>query len=123
MNLPSSPQIPAIEFPVVIVGAGPTGLMLANLLGMQGIKTLVIERSSNTVGEPRAVTIDDESLRTTQAAGLIGEVIQRVVQGYGVHYFSWRGKEFARIEPQGIEHGYPKRNAFRQQVLDRKSVV
>ena len=117
MNLPTSRQIPAIEFPVVIVGAGPTGLMLANLLGMQGIKTLVIERSSNTVGEPRAVTIDDESLRTTQAAGLIGEVIQRVVQGYGVHYFSWRGKEFARIEPQGMDHGYAKRNAFRQQVL------
>lgn len=117
MNLPTSRQTPAVDFPVVIIGAGPTGLMLANLLGMQGIKALVIERSSNTVGEPRAVTIDDESLRTTQAAGLIDAVIQRVVQGYGVHYFSWRDKEFARIEPQSMEHGYPKRNAFRQQVL------
>lgn len=111
------PQADDSHFPVVIVGAGPTGLMLANLLGVQGIRTLVIERSTNTVGEPRAVTIDDESLRTAQSAGLIGEVIKRVVQGYGVHYFSWRNKEFARIEPQGMEHGYPKRNAFRQQIL------
>ncbi|HEY3046121.1 MAG TPA: bifunctional 3-(3-hydroxy-phenyl)propionate/3-hydroxycinnamic acid hydroxylase [Polaromonas sp.] len=105
------------HFPVVIVGAGPTGLMLANLLGIQGIKTLVIERNTNTVGEPRAVTIDDESLRTVQATGLIGEVLPHVVQGYGVHYYSWRDKEFARIEPNVMEHGFPKRNAFRQQVL------
>lgn len=106
-----------MHFPVVIVGAGPTGLVLANLLGQQGIRTLVIERSTNTVGEPRAVTIDDESLRTVQAAGLIGEVLPQVVQGYGVHYYSWRDKEFARIEPQSQEYGFPKRNAFRQQLL------
>ncbi|SDO84454.1 3-(3-hydroxy-phenyl)propionate hydroxylase [Rhodoferax sp. OV413] len=105
------------HFPVAIVGAGPTGLMLANLLGQQGIRTLVIERSTNTVGEPRAVTIDDESLRTVQATGLIHEVLPQVVQGYGVHYYSWRDKEFARIEPQSQEYGFPKRNAFRQQLL------
>lgn len=118
-SVPSTPSGLAGEthFPVVIVGAGPTGLMLANLLGIYGIRALVIERSTNTVGEPRAVTIDDESLRTVQATGLIGEVLPHVVQGYGVHYYSWRGKEFARIEPSAMEHGFPKRNAFRQQVL------
>lgn len=105
------------HFPVVIVGAGPTGLMLANLLGLQGISTLVVERNAGTVGEPRAVTIDDESLRTIQAAGLLDEVLPQVVQGYGVHYHSWRGKEFARIEPKSQEYGFPKRNAFRQQLL------
>ncbi|MES2283212.1 MAG: bifunctional 3-(3-hydroxy-phenyl)propionate/3-hydroxycinnamic acid hydroxylase [Pseudomonadota bacterium] len=105
------------HFPVVIIGAGPTGLMLANLLGVQGIQTLVIERSTSTVGEPRAVTIDDESLRTVQATGLINAVLPSVVQGYGVHYYSWRNREFARIEPSSMENGFPKRNAFRQQVL------
>ena len=105
------------HLPVVIVGAGATGLILANLLGVYGVKALVIKRSKNTVGEPRAVTIDDESLRTVQACGLIGEVLPRVVQGYGVHYYSWRGEEFACIEPSVMEHGFPKRNAFRQQVL------
>lgn len=105
------------HFPVVIIGAGPTGLMLANLLGMQGIEALVIERNTGTVGEPRAVTIDDESLRTVQATGLIAGVLPHVVQGYGVHYYSWRNKVFARIEPNAMEHGFPKRNAFRQQLL------
>nr|WP_315430936.1 bifunctional 3-(3-hydroxy-phenyl)propionate/3-hydroxycinnamic acid hydroxylase [uncultured Albidiferax sp.] len=119
--LPQSALPPAMadetHFPVVIVGAGPTGLILANLLGQQGVKTLVIERNTSTVGEPRAVTIDDESLRTVQACGLIAEVLPHVVQGYGVHYYSWRSKEFARIEPQTNEYGFSKRNAFRQQVL------
>lgn len=115
--LPLAGQAHAGHFPVVIAGAGPTGLMLANLLGMQGIKALVVERSTNTVGEPRAVSIDDESLRTVQAAGLISEVLPHVVQGYGVHYYSWRNKEFARIEPDAMDNGFPKRNAFRQQVL------
>ncbi|MDB5930294.1 MAG: 3-hydroxyphenylpropionate hydroxylase [Polaromonas sp.] len=105
------------HFPVVIIGAGPTGLTLANLLGTQGVAVLVIERSQTTVGEPRAVSIDDESLRTMQSAGLIGEVLPQVVQGYGVHYFSWRNQEFARIEPTAMDNGFPKRNAFRQQVL------
>ncbi len=122
MNTPlaptsAAPLVDETHFPVVIVGAGPTGLILANLLGIQGIKTLVLERSSNTVGEPRAVTIDDESLRTVQAAGLIEQVLPHVVQGYGVHYYSWRGQEFARIEPSVVEHGFSKRNAFRQQFL------
>ncbi len=114
---PASAMTDETIFPVVIVGAGPTGLMLANLLGTYGVKTLVIERNPSTVAEPRAVTIDDESLRTVQAGGLLDAVMPQVVQGYGVHYYSWRNQEFARISPQSQEHGFPKRNAFRQQVL------
>lgn len=103
--------------PVAIVGAGPTGLVLANLLGREGIPVLLLEREASTVNEARAVTIDDESLRTIQATGLIDSVLAHVVQGYGVHYYSWRNRLFARIEPTSTEYGYAKRNAFRQQVL------
>jgi 3-(3-hydroxy-phenyl)propionate hydroxylase len=108
------------HYPVVIVGVGPTGLILANFLGLYGIKTLLIERNASTVDEPRAVTIDDESLRTVQAIGLIAKVLPDVVQGYGVHYYSWTGKLFARIEPTATDYGYQKRNAFRQQLLVRQ---
>jgi len=33
---------------VVIVGAGPTGLAAANLLGLYGIETLLLERKSGS---------------------------------------------------------------------------
>lgn len=104
-------------YPVVIVGTGPTGLVLAHLLARQGVAALVIERALTTVGEARAVTIDDESLRTLQAAGVLDQVLPDIVQGYGVHYYSWRQSLFARIDPRSLEYGYPKRNAFRQQLL------
>ena len=60
---------------VVIIGAGPTGLTLANILGRAGRSVVLVERNPSTVGEPRAVSIDAESLRTMQAIGLAGEVI------------------------------------------------
>ena len=106
------------RYSVVIVGAGPTGLTLANLLGLYGVRTLLIERHPGTVGEPRAVSIDDESLRTMQNAGVIDAVLPDVVQSYGVHYHAWDGRVFARILPTSLEYGYPKRSAFRQQLLE-----
>ena len=63
------------HYAVAIVGAGPTGLMLANFLGLYGVKTLLLERSPSIVDEPRAVSIDDESLRSVQAIGLLNQVL------------------------------------------------
>lgn len=105
-------EIQAVD--VVVVGAGPVGLTLANLLGQYGVKTLVVERNEAIEPQPRAVTLDDESLRTFQNAGIINEVLKDVVLGYGVQYFDWKGRPFASIQPTREEYGYPKRNAFRQ---------
>src|SRR5579885_1803811 len=85
--------------PIAVVGAGPTGLTLANLLGVYGVPCAVIERNASTVSEPRAVSIDDESLRTMQAIGLDATVIAETVTGYGAHYFSSRGRCFAKVQP------------------------
>ncbi|POP71201.1 bifunctional 3-(3-hydroxy-phenyl)propionate/3-hydroxycinnamic acid hydroxylase [Pseudomonas syringae] len=105
---------------ILIIGAGPTGLTLANLLGQADIKTCIIDRKPGTVTEPRAVSIDDESLRTMQAIGLGEEVLRDVVSGYGVHYFTRPGGRcFGKVEPTGKLYGYPKRNAFRQPIFER----
>ncbi|MFC7514593.1 bifunctional 3-(3-hydroxy-phenyl)propionate/3-hydroxycinnamic acid hydroxylase [Herbaspirillum sp. GCM10030257] len=104
---------------VLIVGAGPTGLTLANLLGQEGVNVILIDRKPSTVGEPRAVSIDDESLRTMQAAGLADEVLKDVVPGYGVHYYTRPGGRcFAKVEPTASEYGFPRRNAFRQPLFE-----
>ncbi len=108
------------HYPVIVVGAGPAGLTLANLLGTLGVETLLIERNPSTVGEPRAVSIDDESLRTMQSLGLIEEIKGALVAGYGSHYFAADGNCFAKVEPTGQPYGYPRRNAFRQPILERQ---
>ena len=61
---------------VAIVGAGPTGLTLANLLGRYGIETVLLERNPSTVHEPRAVSIDDEALRVLEACPLPSLIIE-----------------------------------------------
>jgi 3-(3-hydroxy-phenyl)propionate hydroxylase len=109
-----------VHYPVAIVGAGPAGLTLANLLGVYGVACVVIERNAATVNEPRAVSIDDESLRTMQAAGLVDEVMRETVHGYGSHYYSARGRCFAKVQPTEQPYGFPRRNAFRQPILERQ---
>lgn len=103
-----------LETEVLIVGAGPVGLLLANLLGQYGIQTLVIEKNAQYEVEPRAVSIDDESLRSLQILGLSQPFSSQIVMGYGVQYFDWQNKPLAEIMPAGQEYGYPKRNAFQQ---------
>jgi 3-(3-hydroxy-phenyl)propionate hydroxylase len=107
-------------WPVVVVGAGPNGLTTANLLARYGIDVLLIERNETTVQEPRAVSIDDESLRTMQAIGVVDAVLSRVVLGYGSDYFSAGGSCFLRVRPTAKEYGYPRRNAFRQPVFEQQ---
>ena len=102
----------ASHYQVVIVGAGPTGLTLANLLGQHGVRFLLVERNETTVQEPRAVSIDDESLRTMQAAGLVDVVLQDIVPGYGLVDHTAQRIRFAKVQPTGTPYGYARRNAF-----------
>ncbi|MBL4892003.1 MAG: bifunctional 3-(3-hydroxy-phenyl)propionate/3-hydroxycinnamic acid hydroxylase [Rhizobiaceae bacterium] len=99
---------------IIIIGAGPTGLTLANLLGEAGVKTILIEQNLSTVAEPRAVSIDDESMRTMQALGLANEIDAIVARGYGSRYLAPNGKCFATVDPVTREYGFDKRNAFQQ---------
>src|SRR5271166_602501 len=66
------------ETNVVIVGCGPVGAMLANLLGLQGISTLVLEREAAIYNLPRAVHFDDEVMRLLQTVDL-AETMQALV--------------------------------------------
>jgi len=104
---------------VLIVGAGPTGLVLAHLLSRYGLSVIVAEQNASTVGEARAVSIDDESLRTIQFIGLSEEVGRDIASGYGSRYLGPDRKAFLVVQPSRSEYGWPKRNAFRQPLLER----
>lgn len=108
---------------VVIIGAGPTGLTLANLLGAEGVRTLLVERNPTTVNEPRAVSIDDEAMRTMQAVGLADAVLPDIVPGYGYRYLDASGRCFASVEPSRAPYGYPRRSAFRQPLLECRRIA
>ena len=64
------------KYQVLIIGCGPTGVVLANLLAKAGIKTAVLEKEKNIYPVPRATHIDEESLRNLQLTGLMESLIK-----------------------------------------------
>lgn len=104
---------------VLIIGAGPTGLTLANLLGMKGVRTILIEARDALIDYPRAVGIDDESLRAMQTLGLVDEVLVHTVPDQQVRIVNGTGKVIAGINPTTREFGWPRRNGFVQPLVDQ----
>ena len=104
---------------ILIIGAGPTGLLLANFLGKMGVKTLLVEKNLSTVQEPRAVSIDDESMRALQAVNLSTQLENIMVSGYGSIYKGPKGDVFASVKPFQKDYGFEKRNAFQQPELEK----
>jgi 2-polyprenyl-6-methoxyphenol hydroxylase-like FAD-dependent oxidoreductase len=47
---------------VLVVGAGPTGLMLANQLGRRGVRTTIIDRHSGPALQSRAMAVHARTL-------------------------------------------------------------
>ncbi len=60
----------AQEVPVLVVGAGPTGLMAALLLEQQGIATRIVERRTGPQRAPAAHVVNARTLEICRAAGV-----------------------------------------------------
>lgn len=69
---------------VAIIGAGPVGLTLANLLGRRGLSVRVIEKQATPYDLPRAIHFDGEAMRVFQATGLADEVLAHTHVGVGM---------------------------------------
>lgn len=114
----TAPAAPKLDADVLIVGAGPVGLTIANTLGLYGVRTLVIEKLDQIIDYPRAIGIDDEALRTIQAAGLVEQVQAHITPDHWMRFVTATGRCFASIEPRTDEFGWSRRNAFIQPQID-----
>ena len=65
-----TPSIGPPTFEIAIIGLGPVGAALANILGQYEISTAVIERDAAPYHLPRAVAFDDEVMRIFQSIEL-----------------------------------------------------
>ena len=99
----SSPQINTDEShntvcEVAIIGLGPVGTTLANLLGQMGISTVALDQARNISPLPRAVAFDDEVMRIFQTIGLSEEMDNISEVGAGAKFIDSEGKTLVNWE-------------------------
>ena len=66
---------PAMDAEVLIVGAGPTGLMLANQLVRHGVSARIIDRHDGPAQQTRALGVQARTLEIYQQLGIADEAI------------------------------------------------
>jgi 3-(3-hydroxy-phenyl)propionate hydroxylase len=111
-------EVQDVDVDVVVVGAGPVGLTLANILGLQGVSTLVVEERETLIDYPRGVGLDDEALRTFQAIGLADRVLPHTVPNQILRFVDAKRRVLAEMAPPDARFGWPKRNGFVQPLVD-----
>jgi 3-(3-hydroxy-phenyl)propionate hydroxylase len=90
------------DFDVCIIGYGPVGASLANLLGQAGLKTVVLEREPSVYHLPRAVALDGEGMRLVQTMGLADDLLPRLNVSRNIRHVSADGKLLLLIARSGI---------------------
>jgi len=93
-----------IDTDVLIVGAGPTGLMLANLLGQRGINAMLIDRHSGPAQQTRAMAVHARTLEIYAQLGIAEQAVALGRKGTGGNFWS-DGRHKARIGLEEMGRG------------------
>ena len=106
---------------VIIVGLGPTGATLANLLAKCGVNVIIVDREAGIYDLPRAVHFDGETMRVFQSVGISASLSKEVIVNPGMRFVDPDGEllldwpRLQEIGPQGWHASY----RFHQPDLER----
>ena len=109
-----------VETEVLIIGAGPVGLMLANLLGIYGRRAIVLETLDDLIDYPRAVGLDDEAFRLIQTVGLAEQIEPLTGPAHIMRLVNAKGEVLLYNDPLVHDFGWPRKNGFNQPLVDRE---
>lgn len=109
-----------MSVPVVIVGAGPTGVVAATLLARHGVESIVLERWPGVYPQPRAVHLDDEIYRILARLGVAEEFAAISRPSEGLRLVDRRHRVLAQFDRSGgaPTSGHPRANMFDQPDLE-----
>ena len=92
---------------VLVVGAGPTGLALANALVRQGVRVEIIERNAAPSRDSKALAINVASQYGLQANGMDG-VLGRSGTRLARAVVYWHGRRLAGIDLRRLGDGHAR---------------
>ena len=110
------------EYDVTIIGLGPTGGTLANLIALNGFSVLILEREKSFYPLPRAVHFDDEVMRVFQTIGITKNFLKYTIINKGTKFVNSKGKvilDWPRPRRVTINGWYPSYR-FNQPDLERQ---
>ncbi len=72
---------------ILVVGAGPTGLMAANLLKRSGVQVRIVDERGEASRESRAFAIQARTMELFQHLGVVGKLLDRGVINPGIEFY------------------------------------
>ncbi len=81
---------------VLVVGAGPTGLMLANELARRGVRALIVDRHAGPARETRALGVQARTLEIYSKLGVVEQALDLGKRATGANMWA-EGRWAARI--------------------------
>ena len=75
MNGTTMDDLPTIDTDVLVVGAGPTGLMAGLVLARRGVPVVVVDRKAAPTRESRALAVQARTMEIYDQLGIVGTVL------------------------------------------------
>ena len=83
----TSPAVPADTSDVLVVGAGPTGLMMATLLRRAGVAVRIVDKGEQQAHESRAFAVHAKSMELFGSIGLADQFLERGLIATGIQVY------------------------------------
>lgn len=96
-----------MSHPVLIVGAGPVGLVAAVSLRQQGIECRVVEKAAKRTNQSRAAIIHARTLELLESLGLAGMFLAEGVKVHGASIHTTEGSRIAHFQIDHLPTHYP----------------
>ncbi len=106
---------------VAIIGCGPVGATMANLLGQAGLKTVIHEANNSEYPLPRACHLDAEIMRIFQGIDLSEKIVEIIEPSHGMEFVDSEGNQLFDYEDFERDPilGWNEDYVFQQPQLDR----
>jgi 2-polyprenyl-6-methoxyphenol hydroxylase-like FAD-dependent oxidoreductase len=94
------------DVPVVIVGAGPTGVILAIELARRGVQVRILDEQPARSRETRAIALHARTLELFDQIGIVGEFLEQGHKATGMAVHT-RARRITRVEFGALDSPYP----------------